>query len=294
LNFNSGVIRVLDADNHLGESPIWSVAEQALYWVNCERPPELHRWAYATQAHDKWSLPSRIGGLVLRQGAGVAVVLADGVYDFNPGDGALSLRVRSPLPEYVTLHECQCDRQGRLWVGAYDHHYSATNRDAREGAFFRMDDDVLNPVIPGISVSNGLAFSPDGRIMYATDSPTRMIEAFDLNPQTGELAHRRPFVQLAQGEGFPDGATVDAEGAYWLAAVGVGALRCYRPDGSLDRVVSLPFSNPTKAAFGGPELDILFVTSTKLALGQKDNAGNGGLFALQVGVRGLPEPHLSA
>jgi L-arabinonolactonase len=294
LKLTSSVTRVLDVDNHLGESPVWSVEEQALYWVNCERPPELHRWTYATQAHDKWLLPSRIGGLVLRSGAHVAVVLADGVYNFNPRDGALSLRVRSSLPEYVTLHECQCDRQGRLWVGAYDHHFTAANRDAREGAFFRMDGNVLTPVIPNISVSNGLAFSPDGQVMYATDSPTRVIEAYDLNDATGELSNRRPFVGLPPGEGFPDGATVDAEGGYWLAAVSVGALRRYRPDGSLDRVVSLPFSNPTKPAFGGPNLDVLFVTSTKLALGQKDNAGNGGLFALKVGVRGLPEPQLSS
>jgi sugar lactone lactonase YvrE len=108
---------VLDVDNHLGESPIWSVEEQALYWINCEQPPELHRWTYATRAHDKWPLPMRVGGLVLRAKAGVELVLADGIYHFNPADGGLSLRVRSPLPEHVKLHECQCDRQGRLWVG---------------------------------------------------------------------------------------------------------------------------------------------------------------------------------
>jgi sugar lactone lactonase YvrE len=293
MNSSPDVTRVVDADNHLGETPIWSIAEQALYWVNCEQPPELHRWKRATGAHDVWPMTNRVGGLVLRANAYVGVVLADGVYDFEPANCRLSLRVRSPLPGHVKLHECQCDRQGRLWVGCYDHHFSPTNRDAKSGAFFRMDNDRLVPVIHGISVANGLAFSPDGRVMYATDAPTRLVEAFDLDPVTGNLTNRRPFVQLRDGEGYPDGATVDAEGCYWLAAVSVGALRRYRPDGSLDRVIKLPFSNPTKCAFGGPELDTLFVTSTKLKLGAQIGGGNGGLYALKPGVRGLPEPLLA-
>jgi L-arabinonolactonase len=286
------VTRTLDVDNYLGESPIWSVGEQALYWINCERPPELHRWKYGTGGHDIWRMPNRVGGLVLTANARIRVVLADGIYDFDPADGSLSLKVRSPLPEYVKLHECQCDRQGRLWVGAFDHHFTPTNRDAKGGAFFRLDNDRLTAVVPGISVSNGLAFSPDGRVMYATDAPTRLVEAFDLDRVTGNLTNRRPFVQLRGAEGFPDGATVDAEGGYWLAAVGAGALRRYRADGSLDRVVTLPFSNPTKPAFGGPDLDLLFVTSTKLQLGLGAGEGNGGLYTLKPGMQGIPEPLL--
>jgi L-arabinonolactonase len=293
LNFSSRPTRILDVHNHLGESPVWSQEEQALYWINCEQPPELHRWIYGTQLHEKWPLPLRVGGVVLRKGGQVVLALADGIYDFNPKNGALTLRVKSPLPEYVKLHECQCDRQGRLWVGSYDHHFTATNRDAKGGAFFRLDGDTLMPMIQGVSVSNGLAFSPDGQLLYATDSPTRLIEAFDLDSASGELSNRRPFTYIPKGEGFPDGATVDAEGGYWLAAVSVGTLRRHRADGSLDRVVSLPFSNPTKPAFGGPDLDILFVTSTQLKFGDNPGEGNGGLFGLRVGARGLGEPLLA-
>jgi L-arabinonolactonase len=285
----SNVIRVLDADNYLGESAVWSVEEQALYWINCEQPCELHRWIYATQLHDKWDLPQRVGGVVLRARGRVIVALADGIYDFDTVAARLTLRVASPLPEHVKLHECQCDRQGRLWVGSFDHHFTPTNRDARGGALFRMDKSSLAPVIPGISVSNGLAFSPDGRVMYAADSPTRTVEAFDLDPTRGEISNRRIFVRLLDGEGFPDGATVDAEGGYWLAAVGASALRRYRPDGTLDRVITLPFSNPTKPAFGGPQLDVLYVTSTKLRMGPKAVEGNGGLYGVKAGVRGVPE-----
>jgi L-arabinonolactonase len=288
----SHVMRPLEVDNHLGESPVWSVEEQALYWINCEQAPELHRWTYATQVHDNWDLPQRVGGVVLRSSGRVTIALGDGIYDFDTLESELTLRVASPLPEHVKLHECQCDRQGRLWVGSYDHHFTPTNRDAKGGALFHMQKNTLTPVVPGISVSNGLSFSPDGRVMYASDSPTRMVEAFDLDPATGGVSNRRPFVRLLDGEGFPDGATVDAEGGYWLAAVGAGALRRYRPDGTLDRVITLPFSNPTKPTFGGPELDVLYVTSTKLRMGLKAGEGNGGLYAVKPGVRGLPEPLL--
>jgi L-arabinonolactonase len=289
VTFTDNVTRVPDVDNYLGESPIWSVEDQALYWINCEQPPELHRWSYPTQAHDKWSLPMRVGGVALRGGAQVVLALADGIYDFDLKDGSLSRKARSPQPEHVKLHECQCDRQGRLWVGSFDHHFTPANRDSKDGAFFRLDQDHLTPVYRDVSVSNGLAFSPDGRLMYVADSATRKVEAFDLDTITGNLSGRRPFVELRQGEGFVDGAAVDAEGGYWLAAVGVGALRRYLPDGSLDRVVTLPFSNPTKPAFGGPDLDVLFVTSTKLAGLGSAGPANGGLYALRVGVRGVPE-----
>jgi sugar lactone lactonase YvrE len=287
---------VLEADNHLGETPVWSAAEQALYWINCEQAPEVHRWRPRDGARAVWSMPQRVGGLALRADGGLLVVLADGLYDFDPAGGGLELRLASPLPPHVKLHECQTDRQGRLWVGTYDHHWSPTNREVRGGAYFRLDPAGLTPVIPDISVANGLAVSSDGRTLYAADSPTRRVEAFDLDPRTGALANRRTFLDLPAGEGFIDGAAVDAEGGYWLAVVGLGELRRYRPDGALDRTIKLPFSNPTKPAFGGPGLDVIYVTTTRLALTLPGVAGaehNGGLFAVSAGVRGVEETPLA-
>jgi L-arabinonolactonase len=285
------VTQVLDAANYLGETPIWSASEQALYWINCEKPPALHRWKPDTDVHDVWPMSQRVGGVVLADKGFPVVVLADGIYDFNTDDATLSLRARSPLPSHVNLHECQCDRQGRLWVGSYDHHFTPTTRDAKGGAIFRLDGSHLEPMITDISVANSMAFHPNGQALFVSDSPTRLIEIFDMDPGTGDLSNRRPLVRLMDGEGFPDGATFDVDGGYWVAAVGAGALRCYSPDGILKRVVSLPFSNPTKPAFGGADLDILYVTSTQLSLGPH-NALNGGLFALKAGVRGVPEPLL--
>ena len=170
----TGVSCVLEADNYLGETPIWSPAEQMLYWVNCEKPSEIHRWSPSAGQHDIWPMPKRVGGYVPKAGGGLLVVLADGLYDFDTASGALNLRAASPLPEHVALHECHCDRQGRFWVGSFDHHYPA-DRDSAGGFWFRLDGDVLTPVIDQITVANGLAFSPDGRTMYGVNSRARLL-----------------------------------------------------------------------------------------------------------------------
>ncbi len=279
-----------DAGNYLGETPIWSADEQALWWVNCEQPPEIHRWSPETGEHRKWEFAKRVGGFVHKDGGGLLVALADGLYDFDPESGALDLRVPSPLPEHVKLHECHCDRQGRFWIGSYDHHFPA-DREAKGGAYFRLDGDTLTPVIANVSVANGLAFSPDGRTMYCAHAATRSIHAYDLDPATGDLSNQRVFLQLLDGEGFPDGATVDAEGGYWLANVAAGRLRRYLPDGTLDRIVELPFTNPTKPAFGGKDLKTLYVTSTNLQMAafKAPSAPNGPVYQLSPGVCGVPE-----
>jgi L-arabinonolactonase len=280
----------LDAQNHLGESPLWSAREQALWWVNCEQPPELHRWQPESGAHRVWPMPQRIGGFVHKAGGGLLLALADGVYDFDLESEALSLRAPSPLPPHVRLHECGCDRQGRLWVGSFDHRFPA-DRGAAGGSWFRLDGNVLTPVIEEVSVSNGLAFSPDGRTLYCANTPSRSVEAFDLERETGELSNRRLFLTLAPGDGHIDGATVDAEGGYWLAVVATGTVRRYRPDGSLDQTIALPCSNPTKPTFGGADMETLYVTSTKLII-KSDLPGadrNGGLFAVQSEFSGIED-----
>jgi len=132
--------------------------------------------------------------------------------------------------------------------------------------------------------------------MYASLSPKRQVAAYDLDPATGALSNRRIFLELPAGRGFIDGATVDAQGGYWLAVVGNGELHRYLPDGRLERVIALPFSNPTKPAFGGRDLDVLYVTSTRMKINpdQPGAEANGGLFALQPGEHGVAETPLAA
>lgn len=280
----------IDADNYLGESPVWAPGERALYWINCEQPAELLRWCPTSGERRSWPMPERIGGFVFKEGGGALVVLAGGIYDLDLVSGALDLRVRSTL-EHAALHECACDRQGRLWVGAIDHRVSPEHLPGG-GALYRLDGDRLIEEESGISCSNGLAFSPDGRTLYHTDAPTRIIHAWTLDPGSGGISNKREFARLGVDDGYCDGATVDAEGGYWAALVFAGKLRRYLPSGEIDLEITLPFSAPTKPIFGGDDLSTLFLTTTKM-MGADDGAGlAGGVFAFQPGVCGLPEPSL--
>jgi L-arabinonolactonase len=282
---------IIAADNHIGESPVWSAREGALWWVNCELEPAVQRWDAKTRDVTTWPMPSRVGGLVLKQSGGLLLALADGVYDFDPASAMLSLRAKADLPAHVTLHECGCDRQGRFWVGSFDHRFPA-DRSAAGGSWFRLDGDQLTKVLDGVAVANGLAFSPDGTIMYASNTPSRTVEAFDLDPASGGLSNRRTFLSLAPGDGHIDGATVDSAGGYWLAVVGKGVLRRFDPAGELDFELALPCSNPTKAAFGDEDLASLFVTSTKLKIAPDapGEAQNGRLFRFFSNFKGIAEP----
>ena len=278
----------LEANDFLGETPVWSVAEQALYWVNYEDPPLLRRWHPASGAVKSWPMPERIGGFVLRASGGPVVTLASGVYDLDPDSGALSPRARSPFGPEVQLHESGCDHDGRLWIGGHDSRRSDDNPFPKGGGLCRLDGDQLTVVVPDITISNALGFSPDGNRIYFTDSLTRSILMAEIDRKTGDLSNIRDFIKLGDGE-FIDGATVDAEGYYWGALVTMGELRRYGPDGALDRIVPLPFSNPTKPVFGGPDLKTIYITSTQLPLPNYEGP-NGAIYAIRPGVAGVAEP----
>ena len=287
---------IIDANTYLGETPIWSSDEQALYWINCEDDPMLSRWDAATGERRDWAMPERIGGFVLKEGGGALIVLSHGLHDLDLATGALALRTPSPLPDHISLHECRCDRDGRLWVGAINHRLRETPQLPGGGMLFRLEGDELVAEVDEINCANGLAFSPDGTRLYLSDSPTAAIECWSLDRTTGALSDRRTFAEIAEGDGFVDGATVDADGGYWATLVYGSAIRRYLPDGSVDRHIELPFANPTNAAFGGPGLRTLFVTTTQMiARSGNPNLGQamlGGVYTMDVGLAGLAEPRL--
>ena len=282
----------LDADDFLGETPVWSGAEQALYWVNCEEPPRLRRWHPASGETNSWPMPERLGGFVLRAKGGPVVAIASGIFDLDTDSGELTLRAKSPVDPAVRLHESACDRSGRMWIGGYDGRLSFDNRDARGAALCRLEGKRLVPVVPNMGLTNALAFSPDGKTIYFTDSTERVVRQGDVDPATGAVGNLRPFIELQDDE-FIDGAAVDVEGGYWAAMVLGGEVRRYRPDGGVDRTIKLPFSDPTKVAFGGPDLRTLYVTSAKIEFPGRTGWGiNGTLYELRPGMAGLPEPML--
>ena len=290
---STGVVLAIDANDYLGETPIWSVPEQALYWINVENPPRLSRFDPLTKSRRDWPMPQRLGGVVFTHAGAAIVALARGLYDLDLSTGDLTLRAPSPLPEHVSLHECRCDRQGRLWVGAINHRLRETPELPGGGMLFRLEVDRLVPEVSGLNCANGLAFSPDGTRLYLTDSPKRSVESWRIGTD-GRLSDRRLFCTIAPGEGYVDGATVDSGGSYWATLVYGSALRCYDEDGAITAHIRLPFGNPTNVAFGGPDLRTLYITTCKLM--PRDGGplpGSsllGGVYSMRTVVAGIAEP----
>ncbi len=284
---------VIDRHDHVGETPVWSDARQGLFWVNCEQPPRLQFWGASSGEYQSWPLTQRLGGYVLKQSGNALLALADGLYDFDLQTGALSRRVPNHL-EHASLHECRCDVRGRFWVGSIDRRVGPGNFEPKGGALHRLDGDRLVEVLTGITCSNGLAFSPDGDTLYHSDSTSRTVKAWRVDASTGRLGDERVFVRLNESEGFCDGATVDADGCYWMTLVYAGKIRKYLPSGELDLEMRLPFSNPTNVAFGGPHRSTLYITTTRLSIGTPLSGESmlGALYSTEVGSVGLPEPML--
>jgi sugar lactone lactonase YvrE len=283
---------VLAASALLGESPVWSPLEKALYWVDIKRPA-IHRFHPATGATETWPMPEDVGCLVLRQQGGGVVALRTGIasIDFRTGEVC-----RLPGPTFeapdLRFNDGRCDRRGRFWVGTVHE-----RRHAGTAALFRFDPDGrCSQMVSGVTVSNGIAWSPDNLVMYFADSWTRTIFQFDFDLDSGTLCNQRVFVELPRASGVPDGATVDSEGFLWSANFDGACLTRYAPNGSIDRVIPMPVQRPTSCAFGGENLDILYVTSASFNLSEQQRAAAplaGSLFAVDAGVKGLPEPRFA-
>jgi sugar lactone lactonase YvrE len=214
---------------------------------------------------------------------GGAVIAVERGFVLEEPDG--QLRTLPPVWDDATvrLNDGGCDPYGRFFCGtmAYD---QAPGR----GSMYRLDPDGSSSfVFGGVTVSNGLDWSPDGGTAYYNDTPTRRIDAFDYDPEAG-FSNRRPFVEIPAGKGSPDGLTVDAEGCVWVALYAGSAVHRYRPDGTLDGVVELPVTQVTACAFGGDDLDTLFITTSREKLPSDAQPRAGAVFSCRPGARGRP------
>ncbi len=278
---------VLDARAELGEGPRWDARGQRLLWVDIMRG-RVHAFRPEKGACRSVDVGRPVGALACAADGTVVLAVAGGFARLH----WKSRRVETLAPVEADrpqnrMNDGACDPAGRFWAGTM-----ALDERPGAGALYRLDPDLtVHTMLTGVTISNGIDWSLDGRRMYYVDSPTRRIDVFDFDPETGAIANRRPFVEVPAEAGIPDGLTIDADGFVWLALWGGAALRRYGPDGGLERSVPLPVSHPTSCAFGGPGLDLLYVTSARRPLGADERARQpaaGGLLRLRPGVVGRP------
>jgi len=286
---------VLDCKCWLGEGPTWHAEEGALYWTDVPAK-RVHRWRPATGETESWSMPEMVTTLAVRARGGLIVASASGIDFFDPPSGRLE---RFVAPEADRpgnrSNDGKCDRQGRFWYGTMMNNFAADGSEvpitANTGALYRIDPGgAVHRMDGGLGIANTFAWSPDDRTMYFGDT-FDAIYAYDFDSRTGAIANRRTFAKTAD-YGVPDGSTIDAEGFLWNARWDGGCLIRWAPDGSIDRVVELPCRRVTSAIFGGPDLDVLYVTTVRYGLDAAELAAQplaGGIFAVDAGVRGLPD-----
>jgi sugar lactone lactonase YvrE len=279
---------LVEAGCMLGEGPVWDERTGQLYWVDI-KGPAIHRFDPATGEQRRWPAPEAVSALAVRERGGLVCALKSGFAFFDPQAGAFE-NLGDPQPDQPgnRLNDGKCDRLGRFWVGGMD---DAEKRPS--GDLFRLDPDLSWRRIPiGFVVTNGVGWSADGHTFYFNDSANRRAYAYGFDMAAGELGERRLFATLDEAEGHPDGLCVDAEDHVWIAHWDGGRVSRRRPDGSIATVISLPASRTTSCCFGGPDLDVLMVTSARIGLGPDALAReplSGSVFAVTgLGVRGRP------
>jgi sugar lactone lactonase YvrE len=265
----------------LGESPVWCVRRQMLYWVDL-RGPTL----FALDG-SQWALPELVGGVALADDERLVLALKSGVFLFDIRTAALTPHAVCEPPELDNrMNEAKCDRRGRLWVGTMRDFGAATT-----GMLYRVSNGVATQVLRDITIPNGQCWSPDDRTFYFADSAEGRIRAYDFDD--GELRNPRTLVDAGTLPGRPDGATVDEEGFVWSARYGGGGVARLDAEGRVERFLRLPATQVSSVMFGGADLRTLFVTTSRqrmseVALAREPLAG--ALLAVDAGVRGLPEP----
>ncbi len=283
------LVDVVPVQNILGEGPLWSVCDARLWWTDIQGR-RLYRYDPVTRTLDEIATPERLCSFAFVAGSDrLIAAFESGLALYDPANGALRWLYRlerGTAP--IRFNDGRTDRQGRFWAGTMvegggPEPLGRLHCLDRKGRVTRQPDLVF--------ISNALCTSPDGSRLYFADSPRRTIFVYDLDRISGVLSGRRRFVETPQGA-FPDGANVDREGFVWNAHWGAGRVVRYDPDGCIDRMVDVPASQPSCIAFGGPEMNLLFVTSARdglkddILLSQPD-AGN--LFVYRTDITGLPD-----
>ncbi|MBW8740383.1 MAG: SMP-30/gluconolactonase/LRE family protein [Streptomyces turgidiscabies] len=277
----------VQAQAALGEGPTWDAAASRLIWidilgsrVNTYDPSTGRRTVMATEQHVGAAKPRAGGGLVLNLRDGVAL------YDDEGADPATGFRWlhHEPTPGR-RANDAAVAPDGSLWAGTMRYDEAPGG-----GTLSRLTGDGdVSVVLDDVAVSNGTGWSPDGRLMYYIDSPTRRVDVFDVSADGRSVGNRRQLALIEEGAGFPDGLTVDADGCVWVALWGGAAVRRYTPAGTLDRTITLPTPLATACAFGGPDLTDLYITTARVGLSDPDPM-SGSLLVVPGAGKGVAQP----
>jgi len=285
--------------DRVGESPVWSVAEQALYWVDIEGQ-RIHRLDWASRTQNSWALAERVGCIALSNRGTVIAAMESGIFEVELQDAPMArvtcLATITHPQDGMRFNDGRCDAQGRFWIGTMVRDMGLASP---AGGIYCLDTRGLRgPVLQGYITPNGMAFSPDGTAAYLSDShPSRQsIWMHSFDAATGEWGPQStPWVDMTSLPGRPDGAAMDTEGCYWICGNDAGLVHRFSPQGALLQSLPVPVSKPAMCAFGGPELRHLFVTSIQPAMPAQgfDATLDGAVLVLEPGVQGLAEPLFS-
>jgi sugar lactone lactonase YvrE len=283
---------VLDAGAVCGESPVWDQEAGVLWWTDIP-VRTVNRLDPATGRNEACAVEDRVGCLVLDRAGGLVVAAERRFCRLDPATGALATLARLEGEDTQNrLNDGRCDRRGRLFAGTMNE-----PRARRSGRLWRLDPDgSLRALADDVLVANGLAWSPDDRIMYWSDSRRGLVFTFDYDIGTGTPSNRRVWLETDDSIGRPDGAAVDSEGCYWSARFMGGRVIRFRPDGTIDREIRLPVSRVTMCAFGGADLRTLYIATASEGISAQELKAEplaGAIFAVDAGVAGLPEPRFA-
>lgn len=282
---------VLSVKNRLGETPIWAPEENALYWVDWGGKPTCSLDTGSGEL-TTYEVKPLVTALARRSSAGWVAVAQDGIYSWNPQNNEFDLMhgpAQPGRPE-ISFNDAAVDRQGRLLVGTVN----LNDPFLPEGSLYRLDPDgTFEELDTGYATANGIGISPDGRTVYVADQRNYQIIALDYDPESGTTSNRRVFATLNEEEGMPDGLIVDSEGYIWNGHWAGWKITRYAPDGSIERQIEFPVQHVISFAFGGPNLDILYVTTASWDFTDADWEEQplaGDLFQVKPGIKGLVEP----
>ena len=284
---SSPVELVADTHNVIAEGPVWLEDEQRLVWVDIKG--HLVQWLDpATGQVEHIDVGAAVGAVAPAKSGNLVAAIGNGFQAIDRKSGrTTTLAVAEADRPENRMNDGKCDSRGRFWAGTM-----ADDETPRAGALYRLNlDHTVDRVLSDVTISNGLDWTDDDRLMYYIDSFTHRVDVLDFEPSTGAVTNRRPLIQIDNGDGAPDGMTLDSEGGIWVALWGGWSVRRYRPDGSLDLEVKVPVSKVSSCVFGGPDLSDLYITTAAIGLSEEQlekQPHAGGLFRFRPGHGGRP------